>query len=1732
MVLAPDSPRFTVLAASDAYLRATKKRREEMVGRPVFEVFPDNPDDPSGAEANSRASFERVLARRMPDAQAIQQHDVRRPDSEGGGFESHFWSPLNTPVLDDQGQVRYIIHRVEEVTELVLARQKSPRAETDARLEIARIRHEADAARAREARLHGFYNAGLLGMIFWNVDGTVTDANDKFLAMVGYDRDDLLAGRVDWARMTPPEYRPLDEASLRELRDTGVNAQPFEKEFIRKDGSRISVLVAGAMLDETRLNGVAFVLDITERKRAEEIKRRHRTVKALSDSRRALLRAMDEADVLREVCRIVAEECGHKMVWIGYAEDDEAKSVRPVAHAGFEDGYLETLNLSWADTERGRGPTGTAIRTGKPQSCRDLLHDPLYEPWRELALSRGYRSSIALPLVGDGQALGALNIYSTQPDAFPEDEAALFSELASELAYRIQTLRLRAAQARAEEALRESERKYRAFFDNSIDAVLLTTPDGPIHDANAAACQMFGVPHDELVRLGRVHCVDLDDPRLGPALEERARTGSFRGELTFKRGDGSRFPGEISTSIFTDRDGTARAAMIIRDVTERKLAEERVRELLAQTNQRAAELDAIIQAIPDAVYFGGVNGITRCNAQALRMLGASSLEDLQERIGELGAKFRVRYEKEGGLVEPENLPFTRALMGEAASLDTWATRGDNGEDVLIRGNAAPVVVDGAVVGAVAVNIDITDQFLLREALKEAKDAALQDSEQRLRLAQQAARIGSFEWNVRTGVNVWTKELEAMYGLAPGEFGKTQPAWEQLVHPEDRSDAVGRVNEALETGEPVEGEWRVIWRDSSVHWIMGRFQVLKDDASRPLHLIGVNIDITDRKRAEEELRKSECRERERAAELAALLDAVPTPVFIAHDPDCLHISGNGAADELLRNPRGSEASLTAPSELRPRHFKAVKDGRELRSDELPAQRAARGVLVQDFEFSLVFDDGTTRHMLGYGTPLLDEQGQPRGAVNVLVDITKRKQAEEALRNSENKFSILFRKASLPAVLSRSPDHVFIDVNDAWAELFGYTREEAIGKTSSELGVNRDIGRRTNTIDEVGRHKQVLNFEQTLFAKSGRAHTVLTNVNMLVIDGQDYALTSVQDITERKQAESALRKSEIRYRSLFSNMLDGYAFCRMLYDAQGRPEDFVYLDVNDAFERLTGLTDVIGKRVTEVIPGIKEAHPELLEIYDRVASTGKPERFELLLEPLGIWFSVGAYRSEPGHFTAVFENVTERKRAEEALIESERRYRSLFESMTEGFALQEIVCDEAGEPLDCRFLDVNPAFERLTGLGADNLVGRTLNEAIAHDDLHWMRAGCAVALAGQEVRFESYSSTVGKHYEISAYRSEPGRFCLMVTDITKRKESQAALNVSREKLQLLFDVLPVGVSVLDRHGRVVKSNPALEKILALSREDLVRENYGTRSYLRPDRTPMPTTEFASARVFRGENAALHVGTGVVKEDGDVVWTDVSAVGCSFADWGAVVVTTDVTEVTKASAALEEAYEQERELATRLQSIREEERTRISREIHDELAQNLTALRIGLTRLGKQFGSAEDSAGETVRESLTLVDSTLGAVRRIAADLRPAVLDALGLGAALSWQAQEFSRRLGIPCTVELETDLPKAERERSTAVFRIFQEALSNVAQHAAASEVRARLWSEEGILCLELRDNGLGIPEVKEPGRKALGLLGMRERAAALGGTVDVSGAAGGGTRVLALIPLKRGKGRGCRRKTR
>ncbi len=231
------------------------------------------------------------------------------------------------------------------------------------------------------------------------------------------------------------------------------------------------------------------------------------------------------------------------------------------------------------------------------------------------------------------------------------------------------------------------------------------------------------------------------------------------------------------------------------------------------------------------------------------------------------------------------------------------------------------------------------------------------------------------------------------------------------------------------------------------------------------------------------------------------------------------------------------------------------------------------------------------------------------------------------------------------------------------------------------------------------------------------------------------------------------------------------------------------------------------------------------------------------------------------------------------------------------------------------------------------------------------------------------------------------------------------------------------------------------------------------------------------------------------------------------------TEIAERARAEQQLRASLDQLRALAARLQSVREEERTSIAREIHDELGQACTAIKMDLALISRKATKRQTRLLAKVNSATRLVDGMIVTLRRIASDLRPRTLDDLGLSAALEWQAQEFESRTGIRCRIALPQEPLNLDAERSTAIFRIFQESLTNVARHAHATRVEAHLERVSNDLFFEVRDNGKGFDSGDIKARNSLGLVGMQERALLLNGELKIEGVPGAGTTLALRIPL-------------
>lgn len=334
--------------------------------------------------------------------------------------------------------------------------------------------------------------------------------------------------------------------------------------------------------------------DITERRRTEEsLERSNRALTVIRACDQALVRASSETQMLGAICKVVVQVGGYPFAWIGYAEHDRAKTVRPVAHYGAERSYLARARVSWADDELGRGPTGTAIRSGRPNVMRDALADPRFKPWREAARSSGFASSVALPL-GDGKAvLGSLNIYSAAPNDFDAEEIRLLSGLAEDLSFGIRGLRSRAQLEQTHRALQLTKEHLQTLYDTAPDMIFLHAADGHILDVNQRTVETLQLDRGTIVRaglggfIGEGYSTDEAMERIRQTLAE----GYQEFEWRVRRRDGTEFPVEVRLRRLEGREPQTqdRIIAVVRDITEQKQVEEDLAAQRAQLQVVAAQ---------------------------------------------------------------------------------------------------------------------------------------------------------------------------------------------------------------------------------------------------------------------------------------------------------------------------------------------------------------------------------------------------------------------------------------------------------------------------------------------------------------------------------------------------------------------------------------------------------------------------------------------------------------------------------------------------------------------------------------------------------------------------------------------------------------------------------------------------------------------------------------------------------------------------------------------------------------------------------------------------------------------------------------------------------------------------------------------------------------------------------------------------------------------------------------
>ncbi len=336
--------------------------------------------------------------------------------------------------------------------------------------------------------------------------------------------------------------------------------------------------------------------DITARKRAERLTR---ALQALTAVNQTLIRATAEQTLLSEVCRIICEVGGYRMAWVGYKEDDPHQTLRPVAWWGHEDGYLYRVKISWGDNEFGQGPASLAIRTGRPAVLRNTQTDIRIAQWQEAATQRGYASILGAPLLVEGKPFGSLTIYSVKADAFDREEMALLQQMADDLAFGIVTLRARAERNRAENALRESEERYRVLVETAPVGIGIHQ-DGKWVYVNAAAVKMMDARSEaEMIGQSIFHLLKSSKDDMG-WVQQRVRRvlEGIPGEpiqVARERPDGSIAHIECR-AVRIMHQGAPAVLVIFLDITAEKLAEQELKSSREQLRNLAAHLQSAREA--------------------------------------------------------------------------------------------------------------------------------------------------------------------------------------------------------------------------------------------------------------------------------------------------------------------------------------------------------------------------------------------------------------------------------------------------------------------------------------------------------------------------------------------------------------------------------------------------------------------------------------------------------------------------------------------------------------------------------------------------------------------------------------------------------------------------------------------------------------------------------------------------------------------------------------------------------------------------------------------------------------------------------------------------------------------------------------------------------------------------------------------------------------------------------
>ncbi len=457
------------------------------------------------------------------------------------------------PILDSDGQIKGVVLVFRDVTDEYENRESL-------RIALERSQQYLDVA----------------AVMFITLDrqGRITLLNKKGGEILGYEPSELIG--KDWFATCLPQHM---EKNVRKVFNSLMRGEIepveyYENTVLHKNKTERLIAFNNTVIRDAEGRITAILSsgdDITERRRAErELVRSNRALIALSSASEALVNAVDEVQFMTNLCRLIVDGAGYQLAWIGFADDDAAKTVRPVAQYGYEEGYLESLRISWGDDEFGRGPTGIAIRSGKPAIARDTQNAPDDSSWHKEAHKFGFNSSIAVPLILDGRTVGALHVYATESDAFVESETMFLMNLANDVAMGIRSLREHIGYRRLALAVDQTE-----------DMILVSDTSGIIQYINKAFSTVTGYGSDEVVgkNVSMLRADETAENDFQGMWNNLISGLTWKGNFVNRKKNGDLYHVEASISPIRSQDGELKSYVAVyRDITNQLALESQLRQ--------------------------------------------------------------------------------------------------------------------------------------------------------------------------------------------------------------------------------------------------------------------------------------------------------------------------------------------------------------------------------------------------------------------------------------------------------------------------------------------------------------------------------------------------------------------------------------------------------------------------------------------------------------------------------------------------------------------------------------------------------------------------------------------------------------------------------------------------------------------------------------------------------------------------------------------------------------------------------------------------------------------------------------------------------------------------------------------------------------------------------------------------------------------------------------------------